>query len=560
MSPFYSFPNHQKARWWTRFLFCLGLVLLFVGIRFAAGWPEGVDRDENQDCWNARCLAELGTDFQGNRAPLILVDYGDDKHALYSWLLAGFESLGVKMRPERARVFSSFLVGLGALLFALAFAIHSRRSEDIQTSKAKKNGDFGRLVFFFAIFAFLPWLQVGPCLAWECSTNLPGYGAMFLGMVLMQRGSSVVLSSACFLGGWAFAVYGYPAAKVLAPILLAGGAWFGLRSRKQRWLFFGAGCLLMLPLLVDHALHPEHTDRGRFFSIFTLDAGTALTVFFRTYIAHFSPDFLFFRGDLYPRHFAGFLGVLPIALGFGLLYRLLQGLSTGLKTRRFRPTNRTEAFLLLCLVIFPLPAALTKDGLPHPDELSLGTGHVLRTLLGAFALCWFGVQGLFAISKRRRWFGRTLLGLCLLQSAAALVHLHISWRDAESTKKVFHETLYARLRELAQNLEVDRVFVSPLPKPMESPFPLIHFLWTAFDSMPVKGRFDPLIQKFSFGCPHVATRGKPQVLVFDPAKPFPKEKNSRDLFLYRKGSSLPPGFKKQGPLEGEIWMAFRNVR
>ncbi len=497
-------------------------VLLFPAARVAAGWPLGVDRDENQDCWNGICLAATGCDQLGRRHPLVLLDYGDDKHALYAWLLAGVDRLGLRMRPERARVFSALLVTLGLALTGLAWAVDRR---------APIEG-----AALVALLASVAWFHVGPTLAWECSTSLPAYGGAFLGLALAGAGRRLA-GGLLFVGALAFGVYGYPAPKVLAPLLLPFGLLLGPWRPRLKLLLFGLGAGLCLPLLVEHLAHPETIDRARGISIFTLPPAEALATFAANYAGHFSPRFLLLAGDPIPRHHGGLLGVLPLAVAASL---------AGLFLRAPRRAGALDRFLLLCLILFPVPAALT---------VQQGDGHVLRSLLGGLAFGWFGFEGLVRLYRRRPAPAALLFAAVLAQGVASFVHLHQRWRQAPATAAAFHGTLYGDLRRVYVERRPKRILFSTEPAPgsaglLYSAFPFIHFAWTACDQRPIPGRFQ-------FGDlpgvpPQFATEGPCEVALQHPAGAgTPPPAGPDPTLLVTVGPTTPPGFSeilRSGPV------------
>lgn len=501
------------------------VLAVYLALRLLAGWPAGVDRDENQHCWNGRCLAVAGTDFRGNPWPLVLEDYGDDKQAFYAWLLAGLGKLGLEMRPERARVFSMVLVGLGALLFGLAAGLRLQHR--------------GAGVLAMGLVAFLPWFQVGPCLAWGPPTNVAAYGAMFWSLSLAHDKGRRAVGGLLFVVSLAFGAYGYPGAKVLAPFLLAAGCLLVWRSWGARVAVGAAGCLLLLPLLLDHLLIGSHTDRAQ--TILVPDLAT----FGLHWISHYSPAFLLYEGDLgdvAPRHFSGFLGVLPWAMVAALVYVLFGAA----RRRRWWPSHPVDRFALLALLIFPLPAALTEDGL----------GHVHRSLLGAFAFSWFAIGGLRQLTGKARPLARLLVLLAAVQCVGNLVWMRVAWRDAEATKRVFHGTFYRDLREVVLPLQPARVLFSAEPEPLVSAFPYIHFGWTALSSRPVPGEFDPVVTELSGGYKHLQTTGDPQVSVWQRQPPLER---GPDLLIQVSTLPPPPGFRPTPGLAPPLMLWIREA-
>ncbi|GEM_PF-4300811 len=494
----------------------------FVLARGAMGWPRGVDRDENQDCWNGRCLAVAGTDQLGRPHPLVLLDYGDDKHALYAYLLAGFEILGIPMRPENARWFSTFLVGLGIALAGAAMAL-SRSSLSAGLALA-------------AALAATAWIHVGPTLAWECATSIPAYGGMLSGLALALRGRPRI-GGICFVLSLVFGVYGYPSPKVLAPALLLAGAFLGFRASRARIAVLVSGGLLCLPLLIDHILHPETIDRAVGISVFRFPLPEALGLFLRNWLGHFSPRFLLFDGDPLARHFGGTLGVLPLGLAFGFLIWILFRLrpSGTAPEEEPRAARGLDRFLLLCLLLFPIPAALTTQQ---------GDGHVLRSLLGSLVFAWFGVLGLRSLRGRLAPLA-VLAGLAVtVQGALDLGRLHTTWKDAPETRAAFHETFYGDLRETYLSRKPARVLFSLEAIPggkgvVASAFPLIPFAWTACDQRPIPGRFQEDFRRIPGVPDQLATEG-PCLVGLWKGQP----RNSGSDLLLTLGSSTPAGFRE----------------
>ena len=101
----------------------------------------------------------------------------------------------------------------------------------------------------------------------------------------------------------------------------------------------------------------ESTLRFRVISIFGAPSvWETIRLFVTNYLAHFSPGFLFLGGDANPRHSIGFPGQIQLYL----LPFILIGL-----WRCVRVGGRTERFLLLWFVLFPVAAACTNEGIPH---------------------------------------------------------------------------------------------------------------------------------------------------------------------------------------------------
>ncbi|MEK7521631.1 MAG: glycosyltransferase family 39 protein, partial [Patescibacteria group bacterium] len=118
-----------------------------------------------------------------------------------------------------------------------------------------------------------------------------------------------------------------------------------LRDAKMRDPNIGIG---VQPTLSDRIFHNKFTWLGSFV--------------FRNYLQTFSTDFLFIRGDPNPRH---------SPQGIGQLYKIeFFILVAGLAFLLFSKLDKKiKAFVVLWLLLAPLPAALTRDGGNHATRL-----------------------------------------------------------------------------------------------------------------------------------------------------------------------------------------------
>jgi len=155
--------------------------------------------------------------------------------------------------------------------------------------------------------------------------------------------------------------YAYSGAQ---PLVLAWGACLVLlyrRSLKWAWaLWVGVGLFLVpaFPSLVVR-LTEGGSQRLARVAIWNEEGATAVSVtgrFIFNYITHFGPNFLFFNGDALPRHSIPEMGQMTLVdmalLPIGLIWTL----------RRRRPL---AGALLAAFLCGPIPAALTREGIPH---------------------------------------------------------------------------------------------------------------------------------------------------------------------------------------------------
>ncbi len=119
----------------------------------------------------------------------------------------------------------------------------------------------------------------------------------------------------------------------------------------------------------------------------------------QNYIAHFSPQFLFFGGDENLRH-------IPAPFGI-LLVSSLPFVAAGLYSLLVRKPGNFSYWILLGLLISPIPSALT-----------IQSPHVLRSigiLPFLFVCFWYGVEYL-RTTKRARPFFFIATGVLVIES------------------------------------------------------------------------------------------------------------------------------------------------
>jgi 4-amino-4-deoxy-L-arabinose transferase-like glycosyltransferase len=189
------------------------------------------------------------------------------------------------------------------------------------------------------------------------------------------------------LAAFLFAVsfYAYAVARLFAPLFLVLLCLVYRRElgASRPWALASCGLFLIVaaPVLL-FTLSMPGSARFERISIFTLHFPwyKTLLLFVRNYVEHYSPLFLFFKGDALARHgvrsFAilNFLGapfhlnfksIVFLLTSFGVLYLfeapfLIIGLIR-IATRR----TQTDLLLLGWLLLFPIGASMTHEGIPH---------------------------------------------------------------------------------------------------------------------------------------------------------------------------------------------------
>ena len=151
------------------------------------------------------------------------------------------------------------------------------------------------------------------------------------------------------------------------------------------------------PTIVERAIHNKFTWLGSFV--------------FKNYLQSFSTDFLFVRGDPNPRH---------SPQGIGQLYKFeFFFLVVGLALLLFSKLDKKiKAFIVMWVLLAPLPAALTRDGGNHATRLFF----LLPPLVFLVA---YGIWGIYnSLSIRMRLPFAALYSLILLASFTFYQHLY----------------------------------------------------------------------------------------------------------------------------------------
>ena len=254
--------------------------------------------------------------------------------------------------------------------------------------------------------AISPWGFPFARVAWD-----PPLAACFAmwGVWLFLRGNAVI-SGLLF----AVAMYTYPPARLHVPLIVLL-LYVGRASARPDGLKPVLRCALALVIacvpLVVLTLNGTLTARANALAVWNVDAPFAL--FGRNLLAHLSPDFLLFRGDLNPRHGTGLFGilswldVLAIILGVWLLkhvHRRLLVLALG--------------GWLGALAV----ASLTWEGVPH----------ALRSITGWPFLALLTGTLLAAACARWRIAPYLVLACALAFSAAFLNVYFTTYRTASA--------------------------------------------------------------------------------------------------------------------------------
>lgn len=427
-------PSPRTARLWL-----LAITLVAAGLRL---WrldlsPPGLNQDEAISAWISWCLLKTGRDMTGQPWPVFYGHgIGDYPATLYFYTLIPFQLLGgLSVWTTRLAAAVSgiacvpLIYWVGARLFGrlaglLAAALLAVNAWHLFLSRfgvgAHQCTLFALIVIALMLRARLP-LADGPG-----AEPRPGWAAL----------AGLAAGMAC---------YGFQPMRLYFPLLFLllvafnSGAWWGLRRSR-------AGVLSVLglalgfgvtagPLALRHVVDPVIGHRWEMTRLWP--AGTPLpqivSLVFGRYLAHFHPDFLFVRGDLFEI-------VKPIGQGefsWYLLPCMLAGLAlVGTQAR----TSRAVRALLALLAAYPAGDVISR-------YMSV---HALRSAPGIPALLL-----LAALGAAGGWEWLRARSRALATAAAVVLALGATALDGRFLARYFGE--YNRRLEIYHGYHADLV-------------------------------------------------------------------------------------------------------
>ncbi len=365
--------------------------------------PVSLSWDEAAIGYNAYSILKTGRDEYGTRFPILFRSFNDYKLPGYIYLtvisekLFGFTQTGVRL-PSAV---------LGTLT-VLAFYI--------LISEFQIFG-YGLTAFGTLLFAMSPWHLQFSRGAYEANGSLFFF---VLGIALLLKGRKRGIAIIIAMMSFAVSLYFYYSARLLVPMMVPV-IWYIYRKEYKHFGKFWVGgliCfgLILLPILPR--LFGESTTRIGQVSIFTAPATTIeytiagarhpealwakvfynrrigyVYSFIENYLKNNSPDFLFVRGDTYPRHDIAGMGYLYIwELPFFLVgvYML------------FKKLTQDKKVILWWYLVGAVPASFTT-----------GSPHGLRTLTSLpvfIVITCLGVGAVYSMMKRHKALLKIVFG------------------------------------------------------------------------------------------------------------------------------------------------------
>lgn len=361
--------------------------------------PPSLTQDEASLGYNAYSILKTGKDEYGKAFPIVLKSFGDYKPGLYVYLdipfvaTLGLNEVAVRLPSAIAGILSVFLIYLVI------------KELDIGISLKIRNLSLEIVAAFVA--ATNPWLIYYSRGAWEANVSLTlTLAAIYFFLRALKNSKYFMYSTGLF----ALTLLVYQGAKLSSAIvvlILLIVYWKEFIKIDKRSLVGGMvlGFVVSLPIILS--LFNGQTGRLDVFSVFSyprskeytqafLDEGGekfgslsynlyhSETLNFKRgilgrYFNHFSAKFLFFDGDYQnPGHSAPYQGMLLITDIVLLLYGFIAVIRKGF--------DKSTIFILLWLLLAPLPAVLTRDQVQSVRAMNMAIPLIFILGFGLFHL------------------------------------------------------------------------------------------------------------------------------------------------------------------------------
>ena len=357
------------------------IILLGAYFRFAnlEGNPNGLYVDEASSAVNAWSILQTGKDEYGKSYPLVFRFLGSYTPPLYTYItsipmfLNGFSITSVRLTSAVSGVF---------LILVFYFLI---RSLNITKSQLV-------LLASTALFAISPWGIFYSRIGYEINLAFFLYVLGVLFLWLGFKNPKYLISGLIFLS---LSTNAYHSERLLSHItvlcffILFRKTFFKDKNLKVLTVGFLFYILILLPQILIF-FTPANTSRGfgLFYSVeltrqiheldflpVFLSAEVAFArEFISQYLAYFSPRNLFFQGDSDLQR-----SIPEISVFYPwMVFFYLAGLLSLIKTAKSTPPK----FILLLLMLAPIPAALTGDPFSTQRALPLLLPIMLTITLG----------------------------------------------------------------------------------------------------------------------------------------------------------------------------------
>ncbi len=348
-----------------RLLFILlifGFIIRTVGLD---SMPPALNSDELLKAYDGACVYRTGKDHHGNPWPLFFQQSGEYSPPLYIYFAGLFSStFGVNFYTVRV---PSAILGTLSILFSFFL---------LKEVSGKQAG-----LICAALVSLSPWNIHFSRIGWEVILLIPlQLAALFFFFRWSNRKQFWDLAGSTFC--FALTFYAYPTARVFIPMMVLSLCCLYFQDLKQ-YAKQTIGCLMLFGIMLTpyvwSLIEHYHAMQARwmFLSVFEQENGWIL--FFRHYVLHLSPMFLFFTGDPNPlQAMAGGVGLAALFPFFIVGLMIL-----------FVKRDKVSIFFLLWFFLFSIPSSMTYDRYSlysMPNSLRSACGMPILEIIGAIGI------------------------------------------------------------------------------------------------------------------------------------------------------------------------------
>lgn len=385
------------------------IILLALSLRLIAlrQYPIGLYSDEAAFGYNAYLLLQTGYDEYGRFWPVSFESFGDWKPPMQAWLAIPFIWL-FGLNETAVRLPSAILgTATVGVIYLLAKELFGRTAWRLLTMKQCNN----LAIVASLLLAINPWHIFMSRIAMLVAIEVFFVSFGVLGLIKGLKNSKWWIVTVSSFSG---AIYSYYGSRITIPLILGTFILVYFNELKNKWrelvIPILIGGILLSPLIIQFIKQPlVVTGRAKTTSVFyndnirlqlwavhTEDGLKGINSFWSRFfhnkiyfytkdivtrwLSHYSPIFLFFKGDSHPPFKIPYLGYLHlIDLPFFLIGLLLL-------IKQIRNKNKTSAFLLLYFLVSPFVAGLTFMTPAANRSFNLVIPWTLITVLGLFRL------------------------------------------------------------------------------------------------------------------------------------------------------------------------------
>ena len=394
----------RRSRLWGAAIVGVAVLIVVRNLSGLASAPLGAYVDETSVGYNAWAISTHGVDEHGAHLPLYFTAFGEYKNPVYIYTLSALlRVLPLTVTTERL---PAALFGLLTCLFLTLIAWRRSRSLPIT-------------VLALALCVLTPWLTVESRAGFEVISMIAVVSAALWCLSIAQDGGRLGWYVAA--GGLlAVAVFAYSTGRVevvlLVVALTIAECLPGPRAARGWLIALAPVAAAYVVLAAWNFRHPGAvTARFNLISI-GADGASLLTVagrFVGNYFTYFGPDFLFVQGDHRTRHATQFGGM--------LLWIALPLIIAGMVAVWYNRDQRFVRFVLLGLLVAPVSAALTEEGVPH----------ALRASMMLPFLLVLAIEGMILVRQRlpawRRPAALAAAAAVLIQGTLFTIDMYAAW-------------------------------------------------------------------------------------------------------------------------------------